>query len=562
MEFSIWNIINVFGALGLFIYGLKVMSEGIQRAAGKQLRNFLNRVTSSLLKGLLSGLLITSVIQSSSAASVLVVGFVNAGLMTVYQSLGIIFGINIGTTITSWIVSILGVSLSTYQSVLPLFILIVPLLFVRNKKLNAWGEVMVGFVLLIIGIFFMRENVPDINLINENFPFIETSTQYGFLSILLFVLFGIIFTVFLQSSSASIALTIVFCNRGWLDYDMAAAMVLGANIGTTSTAEFAALIGNYSAKHTARIHSLFNIFGVLFTLPLIGLILPFVDWIGLQLFYTESAYSNDTSIPLALSIFHTVFNVFNALVFMLIPGFLVRASAATLRKTRIKDEQDTFKVIEDPFNLPELTILGAQKEVAKFAGITKKMNLFFIQLFQEVEFDKQELIYEKLVRHEIVINAFQASLSQYLNKASADELSINTSQKMNALNQICLHLEQSGGTYLKMAEILRNKNLEMIWFNQQQRSVLSRILHLLNQQHKLIQDHLHSTKNNPFSEALVSAYFNEINVKIHQDSKVSDFNQDVKKESIPFFENILDNCHSLNNYHFKILQLIRNQLKD
>ncbi|MBK7427181.1 MAG: hypothetical protein IPI60_09195 [Saprospiraceae bacterium] len=190
------------------------------------------------------------------------------------------------------------------------------------------------------------------------------------------------------------------------------------------------------------------------------------------------------------------------------------------------------------------------------------MNLFFIQLFQEVEFDKQELIYEKLVRHEIVINAFQASLSQYLNKASADELSINTSQKMNALNQICLHLEQSGGTYLKMAEILRNKNLEMIWFNQQQRSVLSRILHLLNQQHKLIQDHLHSTKNNPFSEALVSAYFNEINVKIHQDSKVSDFNQDVKKESIPFFESILDNCHNLNTYHFKILQLIKNQLKD
>lgn len=562
MEFSVWNIINVLGALGLFIYGLKVMSEGIQRAAGKQLRNFLNRMTSSKLKGLLSGFFITSIIQSSSASTVLTVGFVNAGLMTVAQSLGVIMGINIGTTVTSWIISVLGVQMSSYKTILPVLILIVPLLLSRNKKWNAWGDFLVGFVLLIIGIFFMRDNIPDIDKFGESLTFIESASKYGFLSALIFVFFGLIFTILLQSSSATIALTLVFCNKGWLTFDIAAAMVLGANIGTTSTAEIAALIGNVAAKQVARVHSLFNIFGVIWMLPLMGLVLEAVDWLGLKLFYTGSAFTDDQSIPLALSIFHTLFNVLNTLLFLLIPGFLIRTAIKTVKKKSDSDEPDTFKPIDDPFNLPELTILGAQKEVAKFAGITKKMNLYFIQLFNEVEFDKQDNYYERLARHELIINAFQASLSQYLNKALSDEVSLATTGKMNALHQICLHLEDTGNLYIQMADTLRNKNAEKIWFNQQQRSLLSRVLHLLNQQHKLIEDHLQTSKNNPFSDALASVHFNEINVKIHQDSKVSDFNQDIKKESIPFFESILENCHSLNTYHFKILQSIGTQLKD
>lgn len=538
------------------------MSEGIQRAAGKHLRNFLNRMTSSKLTGLLSGFTITSIIQSSSASTVLTVGFVNAGLMTVAQSLGVLMGINIGTTITSWIISVLGVQMSSYKTILPVLILIVPLLLSRKKKWNAWGDFLVGFVLLIIGIFFMRDNIPDIDKFGESLSFVESASKYGFLSALFFVFFGLIITILLQSSTATIALTIVFCNKGWLSFDIAAAMVLGANIGTASTAEIAALIGNMAAKQVARIHSLFNIFGVIWMLPLMSLVLEGVDWLGLNLFYSASAFIDEKSIPLALSIFHTLFNVLNTLLFLLIPGFLIRTAIRTVRKTSLSEEVDTFKPIDDPFNLPELTILGAQREVEKFAGITKKMNLYFIQLFNEVEFDKQEMYYEKLARHELVINAFQASLSQYLNKALSDEVSLSTTRKMNSLNQICLHLEDTGNLYLRMADLLRDKNSSRIWFNQQQRSLLSRVFHLLSQQHKLIQDQLHASKNNPFSDAMLSIHFEEINVKINTDSKISEFQQDLKKESIPYFESMLENCQSLNNDHYKILQLIKSNLKD
>ena len=259
---TIGKFLTLVGALGLFLYGMKLMSEALQKVAGSKMRQILAAMTNSRIKGVFTGILVTTTIQSSSATTVMIVSFVNAGLLSLIASVGVIMGANIGTTITAWIIALLGFKVSLSFLSLPLIGISFPLFFSKNSIRKSWGEFIIGFAILFIGLQFLKESVPDINGNPEALNFLSSFTDLGFLSILIFIGVGTLLTIIIQSSSATMALTLVMCYNGLIPFELAAAMVLGENIGTTITANIAAVVANVSAKRTARAHLIFNIFGV------------------------------------------------------------------------------------------------------------------------------------------------------------------------------------------------------------------------------------------------------------------------------------------------------------
>ena len=263
---GILQIFTLLGALGMFLYGMNLMSSGLQKAAGDKLRGLLSAMTSNPFKGVLTGLGITSVIQSSSATTVMVVSFVNAGLLTLAQAISVIMGANIGTTVTAWLVSWLGFKADISILAVPLMALGFIMSISKKSQRRNISELIVGFSLLFLGLSLMKNSVPDLQQTPEVLSFIQGWQGHGFGSVLIFLLFGTILTLVLQSSSATMALTLIMLNMGWIRFDMACAMVLGENIGTTITANIAAAVGNTSAKRSALAHTVFNVFGVIWAL--------------------------------------------------------------------------------------------------------------------------------------------------------------------------------------------------------------------------------------------------------------------------------------------------------
>ena len=310
MNYGFTDILTLLGSLGLFLYGMKVMSDSLMEVAGDKMRNILASMTSNRIFAVFTGFLITAVIQSSSATTLMVVSFVNATLLTLTESVGVIMGANIGTTITAWLITILGFKVSMSAIALPLVGLGFLLTFSKNVKTQHWGSFVIGFAVLFIGLQFLKEAVPDLKSNPQALEWLKTYTDMGFGSILLFLLIGTILTVVVQSSSATMALTLVMCHEGWIPFDLAAAMVLGENIGTTITANLAAVVANYNAKRTARAHFIFNILGVIWMLILFVPFLNGVDW-----FVTRngsaSPFESAEAVPVALSVFHTSFNIIN-----------------------------------------------------------------------------------------------------------------------------------------------------------------------------------------------------------------------------------------------------------
>ncbi|MDX9697511.1 MAG: Na/Pi cotransporter family protein, partial [Bacteroidales bacterium] len=321
MKYGIIDFLTLVGALGFFLYGMKVMSESLQKVAGDKMRSILAKMTSNPVKGVLTGVLITAIIQSSSATTVMVVSFVNAGLLSLIESIGVIMGANIGTTVTAWLISLLGLKVNISVLSLPLIGIGFPLLFSKKNKRKYWGEFIIGFAMLFLGLDFLKNSVPNINSYPEILSFLADYTSNGVWSYLLFLGIGTALTIIIQSSSATMALTLVMCNNGWISYDIAAAMVLGENIGTTITANLAASIANVSAKRAARAHLLFNILGVFW----VSFFLPYILRL-IALFMTNSGanspFEDPHSIPVALSIFHTSFNIINTLIFIWFTKFI------------------------------------------------------------------------------------------------------------------------------------------------------------------------------------------------------------------------------------------------
>ncbi|MBT8326250.1 MAG: Na/Pi cotransporter family protein [Bacteroidia bacterium] len=313
MQFGFFEIITLLGSLGLFLFGMQLMSNSLMTLAGDKMRTFLATMTSNRFLAVFTGFLVTTVIQSSSATTLMVVSFVNASLLTLTESIGVIMGANIGTTVTAWLITILGFKVSMSAIALPLVGLGFLLGFSKNSRTKHWGSFTIGFAVLFIGLQFLKEGVPDIKQNPEVLEWLKAYTDLGYWSVLIFLAVGTILTVVIQSSSATMALTLVMCYEGWIPFDMAAAMVLGENIGTTITANLASMVANYNAKRTARAHVIFNLFGVVWMLILFY---PFIN--GVEWFVTRngsaSPFLQAAAVPVALSVFHTAFNIINTFV--------------------------------------------------------------------------------------------------------------------------------------------------------------------------------------------------------------------------------------------------------
>lgn len=472
MKFGFVEILTLVGALGFFIYGMKIMSEGIQKAAGSGLRKMLSLMTQNRFMGVFTGFIVTCIIQSSSATTVMTVSFVNAGLLSLAESAGVMLGANIGTTITSWLVALLGFKVSMSALSLPLLAFAVPMLFFRNSKIKYLGEFILGFALLFWGLAELKNAVPDIKSNPEMLHFLGGYADTGFFSNVLFILVGTLLTVIVQSSSATMALTQTLCFTGIIPYEAAIAMVLGENIGTTITAELASIPANVHAKRSARIHSLFNIIGVSWMVLLISFT-PFLDlvsWFAVDVLGSVDPRLNVEGTPMGLAIFHTTFNLLNVSIMIWVLGWLVDIATKTVKSKGEFDEEYHLEHINTGImTTPDLSIFEAQKEIAKFGDLTKRMNGFVKDLITEQDPKKLSKELARIKKYEDITDKIETEVANYLTKVSQGEMSEELSLRIRGMLRIIVNLERVGDIYYQMSKTIERKHENKVWFTPEQR---------------------------------------------------------------------------------------------
>ena len=476
---GILQIFTLFGALGMFLYGMNLMSSGLQKAAGDRLRGFLSAMTSNPFKRVMTGVGITALIQSSSATTVMVVSFVNAGLLTLVQAIGVIMGANIGTTITAWMVSLLGFKADISILAVPLMLL--GFLFSNSKKNQHKniGELIVGFSLLFLGLSFMKESVPDLKQTPEVLEFVRQWANHGFESVLIFLGIGTVLTLILQSSSATMAITLIMLSMGWIPFPMACAMVLGENIGTTITANIAASVGNPSAKRAALSHTIFNVFGVIWALilfrPFLALVGKIIEMMGFPnpaaegFAVTDPNGATATSALYGLSMLHTLFNTFNTLILVWFTGFIATIVSKLIKEPEKKEEKAfRLKYINaGPLATPELAVEQAIKEIIHFAQISRNGLGYVRAAINETEGEMFEELRGKLVKYEEISDKIEYEIANFLNAVSESEISENTSFKIKAMYKIIGELESLGDSGETISRILSRRNVHNKSFDQE-----------------------------------------------------------------------------------------------
>ena len=493
---GILQIFTLLGALGMFLYGMNLMSSGLQKAAGDRLRGFLSAMTSSPFKGVLTGLGITTVIQSSSATTVMVVSFVNAGLLTLAQAISVIMGANIGTTVTAWLVSWLGFKADISILAVPLMALGFILSISKKSQRRNISELIVGFSLLFLGLSLMKNSVPDLSSTPEVLSFIKGWQGYGFGSVLIFLVFGTLLTLVLQSSSATMALTLIMLNMGWIRFDMACAMVLGENIGTTITANIAAAVGNSSARRAALAHTVFNLFGVIWALVLYPYFLRLIGWITAGIFgipnpaaegfevVVENGAQTDsqTSALYGLSMLHTLFNTINTLILIWFVPLIEKIVCAVIKDSK-KKEEEVFRlkyISAGPLATPELATEQALKEIIHFAEISRNGLGYARAAIYASDPDEFEQYRAKLVKYEEIADRIDYEIAAFLNAVSTEEISVATSYKIKAMYKIIGELESLGDSGESISRILSRKNVHKKKFDAESLKKLNSMVDLVD----------------------------------------------------------------------------------
>ncbi|MEE1068878.1 MAG: Na/Pi cotransporter family protein [Paludibacteraceae bacterium] len=473
------QLFTLLGALGMFLYGMNLMSSGLQKAAGDRLRNLLSAITANPFRGVLTGLGITSVIQSSSATTVMVVSFVNAGLLTLVQGISVIMGANIGTTVTAWLVSWLGFKADISILAIPLMALGFILSISKKDSRRNISELIVGFSLLFLGLSLMKNSVPDLQQTPEVLSFIQGWQGYGFGSTLIFLALGVILTLVLQSSSATMALTLIMLNMGWIHFDMACAMVLGENIGTTITANIAAAVGNTSAKRAALAHTVFNVFGVVWALITFPWFLKLVGWITASIFglpnpaddsfsieVTHDAQGNaiqsdsQTAALYGLSMLHTCFNTVNtALLIGFVPAIEKLVCAIIKGSKKATDNLYRLKYIEaGNMSTPELATEQAFNEIIHFARISHNGLGYIRSAIEANKKEDFEFYREKLVKYEEISDRIEYEIATFLNSVSTADISETTSMQIKSMYKIIGELESLGDSGEAISRMLSRRN--------------------------------------------------------------------------------------------------------
>ncbi len=489
---GILQIFTLLGAMGMFLYGMNLMSSGLQKAAGDRLRGFLSAMTSNPFKRVMTGVGITALIQSSSATTVMVVSFVNAGLLTLVQAIGVIMGANIGTTITAWMVSLLGFKADISILAVPLMLL--GFLFSNSKKNQHKniGELIVGFSLLFLGLSFMKESVPDLKQTPEVLEFVRQWSGYGFWSVLIFLGVGTVLTLILQSSSATMAITLIMLSMGWIPFPMACAMVLGENIGTTITANIAASVGNPSAKRAALSHTIFNVFGVIWALvlfrPFLGLVGRIIELLGFPnpaaegFAVTDPDGADGTASLYGLSMLHTLFNLINTLILVWFTDLIAKIVSKLVKQPEnVEEKPYRLKYINaGPLATPELATEQAIKEIIHFANISRNGLGYARAAINETDPDKFEELRGKLVKYEEISDRIEYEIASFLNAVSEGEISESTSYKIKAMYKIIGELESLGDSGESISRILSRRNVHNKTFDQETVKKLNAMVDLVD----------------------------------------------------------------------------------
>lgn len=453
-----WSLlIQVLGGLGIFIYGMKLLSESLQRVAGDRLRSFLSSMTRNRVSAVFSGLFITSTIQSSSATTVLVVGFVNAGLISLAQAIGVIMGANIGTTITAWIVSFLGFKFNIATFALPAVAAGVILNFSRKESRSGWGSFLIGFGFLFLGLDYLKTAVPDSAKDPESFLFLQQYTNMGFNTILLFVLIGALLTIVIQSSSASTTITITLAFSGYIPIDAAYGMILGENIGTTITANLAAIPGNRNAKKAALAHTMFNVFGVLWALLFFKMFTGIVDDL-----IPGDPLTDKESTRFHISLFHTMFNITNTLVLIWFVNTITKVVSAIVDGLASKSgkEKDSIRLLQaGAVKTTELAMV----ELIEFTKKIIRDTYDFLRLTEQIllqPYDAARVL--QVLKKEEELDQVRTEVLTYLNQVQETGITGNYAKDVLGIMERVKAVEEMGDNFASIARKMRKSHRQKV----------------------------------------------------------------------------------------------------
>ncbi|HIZ25471.1 MAG TPA: Na/Pi cotransporter family protein [Candidatus Barnesiella merdipullorum] len=603
MEYTFLDFLTLIGSVGLFLYGMKVMSEGLQKVAGDRLRNILAVMTKNRFSGMFTGILITALIQSSSASTVMVVSFVNAGLMTLGQSMSVIMGANVGTTVTAWIISIFGFKVNITLFALPLIGIGTPLLFFSgNSTRKSWGEFLIGFSFLFMGLDYLNHSVPDLKSNPEIFEFLTSYTQLGFLSILIFCAVGAIVTMIVQASSATLAISLIMCSKGWITFDIAAALILGSNIGTTITPLLASISANVSAKRAAMGHLLFNVLGSIWTLVLYYPFIRFIVWICTSLgvgnpndlmAFVEvneqthpsliNALNNGTSldtpdfeqqkarfeamqfsVSFGLSMFHTVFNVINVTIMIWFTGLYEKIVTRLVRVKDKTDEEFQLKFISrGMLSASELNLPQAHQEIAVYAERVQRMFGMVGDLLHEKEGSEAYMkLYNRIEKYEQICDRMELEIAGFLNLVVGGRLSYEGKMRVNSMLSIVTEIESIGDCCYNLARTLQRKQDSHIVFNDE---IVGNIdaMFKLNAEALSNMVALLSSNEPPLSEIMIS---------YNKESEINNFRNQLRKSNIEninnkhyeyqagiYYMDMISECERLGDYVINVVDAIKQQ---
>jgi len=600
MDYSFFDFLKLLGSMALFLYGMKTMSEGLQKLTGNKLRNILSAMTKNRMMGVLTGLMITALIQSSTATTVMVVSFVNAGLLSLVQSIGVIMGANIGTTLTAWIIAFFGFGkLSISALSIPLMGISLPLIFSSKSKNKSLGEFIFGFAFLFMGLDLLQNSMPDLQNNPEVLAFLQNFTDRGFVSMLFFLFIGTVLTVIVQSSSATVALTLIMAAKGWIDFPSAAAMVMGENLGTTLTTNLAAIPANISAKRAAFAHFIFNVLGLVWLSIVFNYFVELVDNViggitpvhpnGMQSFLstlTPEQYSQITTLSKSelspelaalqntylnyqaatsygLSLFHTLYNICNVAIMIWFVKFYEKICLAVIRPKKGEEEDEEFVLQYISTGMAptaELSILQAEKEVEVYAQRVKKMFGFVKKSTNLDHHDKKFMkLYNRTEKYEEICDRMEVEIGSYLGKVAEGRLSNQSKERVRDILRGVTEIESIADSSCNIARHLKRKMEADVTFEEIIINNINEMYDLLDKALENMQDLLKKEKITE-AELLNSKHIeNSINEKrnLLKRENVENLNQNrYSYQNSIFYMDIISECERMGDYIMNVIESI------
>ena len=591
MNYSVIDFISLLGAIGLFLYGMKVMSEGLQKVAGDRLRNILGAMTRNRVTGVLTGILITALIQSSSASTVMVVSFVNAGLMTLQQAMAVIFGANVGTTATTWIISAFSFEVNISDYSILLLAVGVPMMFMKRSFYKSLGEFLVGFCFLFMGLDLISHYVPNLQENPEMLEFMTKYTSMGAWSVFVFFMLGIVFTAVAQSSAATFAITLIMCSQGWISFTLGCAIILGGNIGTTITPILASLSGNLAAKRTAMGHVMFNVLGSIIVLCIF---MPFVEMVaeitkacdginpmdisaaqeagmrGTELLNEKGGFTAraQSCIAMGLAMFPTVFNACNLLVMIWFTKLYVKIVCWIMPSHHKDDEEEfTLKYIGGGLmTTAELSIAAAQKEIYVYGQRVERMLGMAKQLIhKDPKDDDYQPIFNRLEKYEEISDRMEIEIGNYLNHAAEGRLSPESKMRIAGMLRIVSEIESIADGCYNVAKTLGRKNEFHVEFNEAILKEVDTMYALVSEAMSNVVSLLGELET-PENSKIVAAYnkereINNMRNKLRNGNIFNINNKEYDYQEGIFYMDIIGEAEKLGDYMLNVVEGVKHQFR-